>query len=79
MLARALSDSQVTTMSQTRNNVKNLENNKPITRENPSQPLNVPQGRGILKRNEQPLRVPAQEAKKRVNPYLAKPQHDTTM
>ena len=76
--ARAFSDSQVTTRSQTRNNVKNLENNKPVTRENPSQPLNVPR-RGILKRNEWPLRVPSQEAGKRVNPYLAKPQPDTTM
>ena len=72
MSARALSDSQVMTRSQTRNNVKNLENNKPVTRENPSQPLNVPR-RGILKRNEQPLRVPSQEAGKRVNPHLAKP------
>ena len=78
MSAKALSDSQVMTRSQMRNNVKNLENNKPATKENPSQPLNVPHGR-ILKRNEQPLRVPSQEAGKRVNPYLAKPQHDTTM
>ena len=78
MSARALLDSQVMTRSQTRNNVKNLENNKPVTRENPSQPLNVPR-RGILKRNEQPLRVPSQEAGKRVNLYLAKPQYDTTM
>ena len=31
MSARELSDSQVVTRSQTRNNVKNLENNKPVT------------------------------------------------
>ena len=78
MSARALSNSQVMTRSQTRNNVKNLENNKPVTRENPSQPLNVPR-RGVMKRNKKPLRVPSKEAGKTVNPYLAKPQHDTTM
>ena len=36
MSARAISDSQVVTRSQMRNNAKNLENNKPVTRDNPS-------------------------------------------
>ena len=34
MSARALSDNQVVTRSQTRSNVKNLDSNKPITRKN---------------------------------------------
>ena len=71
MSSRTLSDNQVVTRSQTRNNTRNLESNKPVTGKNspeqrnttdknPSQPSNVPR-RGILEKNEQPLRMPSQE------------------
>ena len=77
------------TRSQTRNNVKNLENNKLVTRKNSpeqknttnknlSHPSNVPR-RGILKKNDQPWRMPSQETRKAVSPGLAKPQHKEPM
>ena len=85
MSARALSDNQVVT----RSNIKNLDSNKPVTRKNfPEQrsttnknlswPSSV-RHKGILKKNEHPLRMPSQETKKVVSPYFAKPQHKETM
>ena len=86
---RMLSDNQVLTRSQTRNNVKNQENNKLVIRENspeqrnttrkiPSQPSNVPH-KGILKKNDQPWRMPSQETRKEVSLGLAKRQHKEPM
>ena len=85
MSARTLSDNQVITRSQARSNIKNLDSNKPVTKKNfPEQrsttdknlslPSSVPH-KGILKKNEHPLRMPSQETKKVVSPDFAKPQH----
>ena len=85
--ARKLSDNQVVTRSQTRNNLKNQD--KPIIKENspeqrnttrktPSQPPSVPP-KGILKRNDQLRRMTFQETRKTISPGLAKPQNKEPM
>ena len=87
--ARKLSDNQVATRSQAKNNLKSQDNNKPIIKENspeqrnttrktPSQPPNVPP-KGILKNNDRPQRMTFQETMKTISPGLAKPQNKEPM